>query len=212
MPESMSAERVTLLRHLGAEVVLTPGILMGDAVARAAQLARQTPGAVLLDQVRNPANPEAHRRTTTLEIWDGTEGTVDVFVLAVGTGGTITGVGEVLKERKPGVRVVAVEPAGAAVLSGGKPGSHKMPGIGVGFVPEILNRSISDEVIAVTDEQAFAAARRLARAEGLLASVSSGAAAHAALAIAVRPETAGKRVVVFLPDTAERYITTKLFA
>jgi cysteine synthase A len=211
MPEAMSAERVALLRHLGAEVILTPGILMGDAVARARRLAEEIPGAVLLDQFGNPANPELHRRTTAAEVWDDTQGGVDVFVCAVGTGGTVTGVGEVLKARKPGVRVVGVEPAGAAVLSGGPAGEHQMPGIGVGFVPAVLNRAVLDEVAAVTDEEAFAAARRLARAEGLLAGVSSGAALHAALAVASRPESAGKMVVVLLPDTGERYLSTPLF-
>ena len=212
MPESMSRERVALLRHLGADVVLTPGILMTDAVVRAAQLARNIPGAVVLDQFRNPANPELHRQTTGVEIWNDTHGSVDIFVSAVGTGGTITGVSETLKARKPSVRVVAVEPAGAAVLSGGTPGSHQMPGIGVGFIPEVLNRSILDEVIAVTDEEAFAAARRLAREEGILAGVSSGAAVQAALTVAARPEAAQKMIVVLLADTGERYISTALFA
>jgi len=210
MPESMSKERVALLRHLGADVVLTPGILMTDAVARAAQLAREIPGAVVLDQFRNPANPELHRKTTAIEVWSDTQGAVDVFVSAVGTGGTITGVGEVLKARKPSVRVVAVEPAGAAVLSGRAPGSHQMPGIGVGFVPDVLNRSILDEIITVTDDEAFVAARHLARAEGVLAGVSSGAAVHAALRIASRPEAAGKMIVVLLADTAERYVSSPL--
>lgn len=212
MPESMSRERVALLRHLGAEVMLTPGILMGDAVARAVRLVKEIPGSIMLDQFRNPANPEIHRRTTALEIWEDTQGAVDVFVSAVGTGGTITGVGEVLKKRKPGVRVVAVEPAGAAVLSGGSAGSHQMPGIGVGFIPEVLNRSILDEVMVVTDEHAFTATRRLGKEEGIVAGVSSGAALHAALAVAARKDSAGKMIVVLLPDTGERYITTSLFA
>ncbi|HEV8059478.1 MAG TPA: cysteine synthase family protein, partial [Gemmataceae bacterium] len=155
MPESMSKERVALLRHLGAEVVLTPAILMVEAVARAQQLVRETPASIMLDQFKNPANPEIHRRTTAVEIWDDTQGAVDFFVAGVGTGGTITGVGELLKLRKPGVCVVAVEPAGAAVLSGLPAGNHQMPGIGVGFIPEVLNRSILDEVIAVTDEYAL---------------------------------------------------------
>lgn len=212
MPETMSTERVALLHYLGAEVVLTPGILMGDAVARANQLLQDIPGAIMLDQFRNPANPEIHRRTTAVEVWEDTEGAVDVFVAGVGTGGTITGVGEVLKERKAGVRIVAVEPAGAAVLSGGSVGNHRIPGIGVGFIPEILNRSILDEVTAVTDEEAFACARRLAREEGIMAGVSSGAALHAALAVAALPDAAGKTIVVLLADTAERYVTTALFA
>jgi cysteine synthase A len=212
MPETMSKERVALLRHLGAEVVLTPGILMGQAVARAKQLSEEIAGSIVLDQFRNPANPEMHRRTTAVEIWEGTEGAVDVFVSAVGTGGTITGVGEVLKERKPGVRAIAVEPAGAAVLSGRPAGSHLIPGIGVGFVPAVLNRSILDEVVAVTDEDAFTSARRVAREEGILAGASSGAAVHAALGVASRPDAAGKMIVVLLADTAERYVTTALFA
>jgi cysteine synthase A len=212
MPATMSTERVALLRHLGAEVELTPGILMGDAVARAVQLVTEIPGSIMLDQFRNPANPEVHRRTTAVEIWDDTEGAVDVFVAAVGTGGTITGVGEELKRRKPSVRVVAVEPAGAAVLSGGRPGNHLIPGIGVGFIPEVLNQSILDEVIAVTDEDAFRCTRRLARVEGILAGVSSGAALHAALAVASRVEATEKVIVVLLADTGERYVTTLLFA
>lgn len=212
MPEAMSKERVALLRHLGAEVVLTPGILMGDAVRRAARLVKEIPGSLMLDQFTNRANPEVHRRTTAEEIWRDTQGAVDVFVSAVGTGGTITGVGEVLKERKPGVRIIAVEPAGAAVLSGGPVGTHQMPGIGVGFVPEVLNRSILDEVMAVTDEEAFGCTRRLAREEGIVAGVSSGAALHAALAVASREDARGKMIVLLLPDTGERYVTTSLFA
>jgi cysteine synthase A len=212
MPETMSKERVALLRHLGAEVMLTPGILMGDAVARAAQLVKEIPNSIMLDQFRNPANPEVHRRTTAVEVWEDTDGAVDVFVCAVGTGGTITGVGEVLKKRKPSVRIVAIEPAGAAVLSGGPAGNHLIPGIGVGFIPEVLNRSILDEVIAVTDEEAFTSTRRLAREEGIMAGVSSGAALHAALAVAARKDAAGKTIVVLLADTGERYVTTTLFA
>lgn len=211
MPEAMSKERVALLRHFGAEVVLTPGILMGDAVARAAQLVTQTPGAIVLDQFKNPANPELHRRTTAVELWNDTQGVVDTFISAVGTGGTITGVGEVLKAHNPEVRIVAVEPAGAAVLSGRPAGEHSMPGIGVGFIPGVLNRSIIDEVIAVTDEDAFAGAHRLAREEGILAGVSSGAALHAALTIAARPTAAGKTILVLLADTGEHYIGTPLF-
>ncbi|RJP37907.1 MAG: cysteine synthase A [Phycisphaerales bacterium] len=212
MPQSLSAERVALLRHLGAEVILTPGILMTEAVARAAALVKANSGFVMLDQFRNPANPEVHRRTTAVEIWNDTGGAVDVFVCAVGTGGTITGVGEVLKQRKPSVRVVAVEPSGAAVLSGRTPASHQMPGIGVGFIPEVLNRSILDEIVTVTDEEAFHGTRRLGREEGIVAGVSSGAAVHAALRVASRAEAAGRLIVVLLPDTGERYITTPLFA
>ena len=212
MPETMSKERVALLSFLGAEVILTPGILMGDAVARAHQMVGEIPGAVMLDQFRNPANPEVHRRTTAAEIWEETGGAVDVFVSAVGTGGTITGVGEVLKAQKPSTRVVAVEPAGAAVLSGGTPGKHQMPGVGVGFIPHVLNRSILDEVMVVTDEEAFECARRLGRKEGIVAGVSSGAALCAALRIASRPDAHGRLIVVLLADTGERYITTSLFA
>jgi cysteine synthase A len=211
MPETMSKERVALLKHLGAEVVLTPGILMGDAVARAVQIASETPGAIMLDQFKNPANPDVHRRTTAVEIWEDTRGAVDVFVSAVGTGGTITGVGEVLKSHKPTVRVIAVEPAGAAVLSGRPAGNHQMPGIGVGFIPEVLNRSILDEVITVTDEEAFHCTRRLGREEGIVAGISSGAAMHAALAIAARKDATATLIVVLLADTGERYITTPLF-
>ncbi|MDQ2911376.1 MAG: cysteine synthase A [Actinomycetota bacterium] len=212
MPETMSSERVALLRHLGAEVVLTPGILMGDAVARARELLEEIPGSIMLDQFSNPANPDVHRRTTAVELWEDTAGAVDVFVSAVGTGGTITGVGEELKRRKPEVRVAAVEPAAAAVLSGGEAGAHQMPGIGVGFVPEVLNLAIVDEIAVVTDDEAFDAARRLAREEGVLAGISSGAALHAALAVAARDEAAGKMVAVLLADTGERYITSPLYA
>jgi cysteine synthase A len=210
MPESMSTERVALLRHLGAEVMLTPGILMGEAVAEARRIASGISGSLLLDQFANPANPEVHRRTTGPEIWEGTGAAVDVFVSAVGTGGTITGVGEVLKERKPAVRVVAVEPDGAAVLSGRPAGKHQMPGIGVGFIPEVLNQAVIDEIVAVTDDDAFETARRLAREEGILAGISSGAAAHAALGLAARPDSAGTTIVVLLADTGDRYVSSAL--
>lgn len=212
MPETMSVERVALLRHLGAEVVLTPGILMGDAIERARELLQEIPGSMMLDQFKNPANVDVHRRTTSVEIWEDTQGTVDVFVSAVGTGGTITGVGQDLKRRKPSVRVVAVEPAGAAVLSGKPAGNHHIPGIGVGFIPDILDRSILDEVIAVGDADAFRRARQLARVEGILAGISSGAALHAALEVASREATSGKTIVVLFADGAERYVTTSLFA
>ena len=211
MPERMSKERIALLRYLGADVILTPGTLMRDAVERANELVREIKGAVMLQQFKNPANPEAHRRTTAVELWDDTDGTVDAFVAGVGTGGTITGVGEVLKSRKPGVRIVAVEPAKAAVLSGGRPGNHLIQGIGAGFIPDVLNRAIIDEVIQVSEDEAFTAARRLAREEGLLCGISSGAALAAALALAARPELAGKLIVAMLPDTGERYVTTPLF-
>jgi len=211
MPAAMSAERVALLRFLGADVVLTTGILMADAVAKARHIVAERKDAVMLDQFANPANPTLHERTTGPEIWDDTDGAVDMFVAGVGTGGTITGVGRLLKRRKPAVRVVAVEPAEAALLSGGKAGQHQMPGIGVGFIPEVLDRSVIDEVIAVTDDAAFAGAKRLATEEGILAGVSSGAALHAALAVAARTENAGKTIVVLLADSAERYISSPLF-
>jgi cysteine synthase len=211
MPDSMSKERVALLRQYGAEVILTPGILMAEAVARAKDITKRTPGAINLDQFSNPANPALHKRTTGVEIWDDTNGAVDVLVSAVGTGGTITGVGELLKQRKPGVKVVAVEPTGAAVLSGKPAGSHQMPGIGVGFVPAVLNRKLIDEVIAVSDADAFACARRLAREEGVLAGVSSGAALHASLALAARPEFTGKIILAIICDTGERYVSSALF-
>jgi cysteine synthase A len=211
MPERMSRERVALLRYLGAEVVTTPGTLMRDAVTRAAELVRQIPNAVMLEQFKNPANPEAHRRATGPEIWEDTGGAVDIFVAGVGTGGTITGVGEVLKLKKPAVKVIAVEPAKAAVLSGARPGNHLIQGIGAGFVPEVLNRAVLDEVVAVTEDESFTAARRLAREEGILAGISSGAALAAALQVARRPESSGKVIVVMLPDTGERYVSTPLF-
>jgi cysteine synthase A len=210
MPETMSAERVALLRHLGAEVILTPGILMNDAVARAEQLAAELPDAVMLDQFRNPANPRIHRETTAVELWEDTRGEIDVFVSAVGTGGTITGVGEALKERKPSVHTVAVEPATAAVLSGGSAGQHGIPGIGVGFVPEVLNRQVVDQVVAVSDDDALECTRRLAREEGIVAGLSSGAALHAALTLAKRPESGSSTVVVLLADTGERYLSSVL--
>jgi cysteine synthase len=212
MPERMSAERAALLRYFGAEVVTTPGTLMRDAVARAQSLRQEIAGAVTLGQFTNPANPEVHRRTTAEEIWRDTDGAVDIFVAGVGTGGTITGVGEVLKARKPEVRVVAVEPAKAAVLSGGPVGNHLIQGIGAGFVPPILNRRIIDEVITVSEDETFTCARRLAREEGILCGISSGAALAAALALAARPENAGKHIVTVLPDSGERYLSTPLFS
>ena len=210
MPTSMSEERVALLSHLGAEVHLTPGILMTEAVALAQKLAGEIPGAVLMDQFNNPANPELHRQTTGQEILADTE-RVDSFVAAVGTGGTITGVGELLKERDPKVRIIAVEPTGAAVLSGRSAGPHQMPGIGVGFIPAVLNRAIIDEVVAVEDEEAFDAARRLSRTEGILAGVSAGAALHAAQREAANHGLSGRTIIVFLADTAERYLSSALF-
>src|SRR6185312_15597784 len=211
MPESISQERVALLRMLGAEIVLTPGSLMREAVRRAEEIAASTPGAVMLQQFRNPANPDIHRRTTAEEIWTDMDGEVDVLVAGVGTGGTITGVGEVLKARRPGCRVVAVEPAGAAVLSGRAAGSHHLPGLGAGFVPEILNRAVIDEVVAVSEEDAVRAQLHLARKEGIAAGMSSGAALHAAAVVARRPEMDGKRIVVILPDGGERYANNPVF-
>jgi cysteine synthase A len=212
MPETMSSERRALLTFLGAEVVLTPGSLMREAVERAKQLIAERPGALSLDQFRNPANPEVHRRTTAVEIWDDTEGKVDVFVAAVGTGGTITGVGEVLKQKRPGVKIVAVEPQKAAVLSGGTARNHMIQGIGAGFIPAILNRQIIDEIATVTEDEAFEQTRRLARLEGIAAGISSGAILAAALRIAQRPESAGKLIVLMICDTAERYVNSPLMA
>ncbi len=209
MPNTMSVERRQLLSLLGAELELTPGELgMSGAIARAEALAGEIPGAVVLQQFRNPANPEAHRRTTAEEIWADTDGTVDILVAGVGTGGTVTGVGQVLKERKPGVRVVAVEPEGSPVLSGGRPGPHLIQGIGAGFIPEVLDTGVIDETVRVGNEDAFREVRELARREGILAGPSSGAAVHAALQVAARPESEGKMLVVILPDTGERYLST----
>jgi cysteine synthase A len=211
MPENISKERVAFLRMLGAEIVFTPGSLMREAVRKAEEILATTPGAIMLQQFRNPANPEIHRRTTAEEIWSDTGGEVDVLVSGVGTGGTITGVGEVLKSRRPGCRVVAVEPSGAAVLSGRAPGAHHLPGLGAGFIPEILNRDIIDEVVSVNEEQAVEVQLRLARQEGIAAGMSSGAALYAALTLARRAESAGKRFVVILPDGGERYATNPVF-
>jgi len=212
MPEVISKERVAFLRMLGARIVFTPGSLMREAVQKAEAIVRDTPGAVMLQQFNNPANPEVHRRTTAEEIWADMAGDVDVFVAGVGTGGTITGVGEVLKARRPACRVIAVEPAGAAVLSGGPVRAHHLPGIGAGFVPEILNRAVIDEVLTVTEEQAIRAQLELARREGIAAGISSGAALAAALTVAARPEFAGKRFVVVLPDGGERYAASPILA
>jgi cysteine synthase A len=212
MPETMSVERRKLLQHLGAQVVLTPGAEgMRGAIAKAEELVAAHPGAYMPNQFENPANPLAHRETTAREIWDDTEGQVDILVCGVGTGGTITGVGQAIKARKPDFKAIAVEPAGSPVLSGGSKGPHKIQGIGAGFVPGVLDRYVIDEVIAVTDEDAFETARQLAARQGVLCGISSGAAAWAALQVARRRENAGKRIVTILPSTGERYISTPLF-
>ena len=212
MPETMSLERQKMLRLLGAELVLTEGSLgMRGALAKAEELLAELPHAVMPQQFANPANPAVHRRTTAEEIWRDTEGRVDVVVSGVGTGGTLTGVGEVLKARKPGLRMIAVEPEDSAVLSGGQPGAHKIQGIGAGFVPEILDSDLIDEVIRIGNNTAFALAREAARLEGLPVGISSGAALAAALEAGARPELAGKLIVVILPSFAERYLTTQLF-
>ncbi len=213
MPESMSEERKTLLRGLGASLVLTPAAGgMSAAVAEAEKIVRETPGAVMLDQFANPANPAAHFASTAEEIWRDTDGGVDIFVSAAGTGGTVTGVGKRLKELNPDVKVYAVEPAESPVLSGGKPGKHGIQGIGAGFVPKVLDRSVLDGVLTVSTEEALAFAKRLIREEGILCGISSGAAGFAAARLAGDPALAGKRVVFIVCDTAERYLSTKLFA
>jgi len=212
MPDTMSRERQKLLKHLGAELVLTPGAKgMKGAIEKARDILENTPGAYMPDQFSNPANPEIHRRTTAEEIWQDTDGEVDFLVAGVGTGGTITGVAEVIKTRKPSFKAVAVEPHDSPVLSGGQPGAHKIQGIGAGFVPNVLNTRIIDEIITVTNENAFETAREMARQEGILCGISSGAAVWAALQIAERPENAQKTIVTILPSTGERYISTPLF-
>ncbi|NLK40675.1 MAG: cysteine synthase A [Planctomycetes bacterium] len=213
MPETTGAERRKLLRILGAEVVLTSAMLgMTGAVQEAGRLCREIPNAYLIGQFTNPANPEIHRRTTAVEIWNDTNGRVDIFVAGVGTGGTLTGCGRLLRQKKPQIRIVAVEPAGSAVLSGGQPGFHKIQGIGPGFIPEVLDTSVYDEVVPVTNEQAIETTRELARQEGILGGISSGAAAYVACELSRLPENKGKTIVFMVCDTAERYLSTELFA
>ena len=213
MPDSMSVERRLLMKAYGAELVLTPGNLgMSGAIAKAEELVKENPGSFLAGQFVNPANPKAHYETTGPEIWEDTDGQVDLFVAGVGTGGTVTGTGRYLKERNPGIRVVGVEPADSPVLTQGRSGPHGIQGIGAGFVPEILDRTLLDEVLAVTTEQAYAAGRRLGTEEGILAGISAGAALHAAVELARREENRGKTIVVLLPDSGERYLTTPMYA
>lgn len=212
MPDTMSIERRKLLTHLGAKLVLTPGAEgMKGAIAKAEKIFEETSNAYIPDQFSNPANPEIHRKTTAEEIWRDTAGNVDIFVSGVGTGGTITGVSEVIKSRKPSFKAVAVEPADSPILSGGQPGPHKIQGIGAGFVPAVLNTDIIDEIVTVTNEQAFETARKLAALEGILCGISSGAAVWAAMEMAKRTENKGKQIVVILPSTGERYLSTDLF-
>lgn len=213
MPETMSIERQNLLKALGAQLILTPGSEgMSGAIRKAKELQESNPGSIILQQFENEANPKAHEKTTAQEIWRDTDGKVDIFVASVGTGGTLTGTARGLKQHNAGIKIVAVEPANSPVLSGGKPGPHKIQGIGAGFVPKIYDASVVDEVVQVADDDAIITSRELSRTEGLLVGISSGAAAFAAIQLAKRPENKGKRIVVLLPDTGERYLSTVLYA
>ncbi|OGS02485.1 MAG: cysteine synthase A [Elusimicrobia bacterium RIFOXYA2_FULL_47_53] len=213
MPDTMSIERRQLLKIFGAELVLTPGAMgMKGAIEKAEEITRSTPKSFMPQQFNNPANPEIHRKTTAVEIWNDTGGNIDCFVAGIGTGGTITGIGEVLKEKKPSIRIVGVEPKDSPVLSGGKPGSHKIQGIGAGFVPKVLNTAILDEIVPVSSEDAGVTARRLSLEDGIFAGISSGAAVWAAIEIAKRPDMKGKVILALLPDSGERYLTTWLFS